>query len=36
MEYTIIKKYYPEETYNIHIQSLEDIIQDKNWSITTK
>ena len=30
------QKYYPGETVNIHIRSLINIIQDKNWVITTK
>ena len=29
------EKYYPGEPDNIHIQSLIDIIQEKNWGITT-
>ena len=33
---TIMKKYYPGELVNIHIQSLLNIIQEKNWVITTK
>ena len=32
----ITKKYYPDEPVNIHIQSLINIIQEKNWVITTK
>ena len=32
----IMKKYYPGETFNIHIQSLINIIQENNWAITTK
>ena len=31
-----MKKYYPDEPVNIHIQSLINIIQDKNWVITTQ
>ena len=31
-----MKKYYPGETVNIHIQSLINIIQDSNWLIATK
>ena len=34
--YTIIKKYYQGEPVNIHIRSSINIIQDKNWVITTK
>ena len=30
------EEYYPGEPVNIHIQSLINIIQDKNWVITTK
>ena len=30
------EKYYPDEPVNIHIQSLINIIQEKNWAITTK
>ena len=33
---TIMKKYYPGEPVNIHIQSLIIIIQENNWVITTK
>ena len=32
----IINRYYPDETVNIHIQSLINIIQENNWVITTK
>ena len=28
--YTIINKYYPDEPFNIHIQSLINIIQENN------
>ena len=31
-----MNKYYPGEPVNIHKQSLINIIQDKNWVITTK
>ena len=31
-----MKKYYPGETVNVHIQSLINIIQEKNWVISTK
>ena len=31
-----MKKYYPGETVNIHMQSLINIIQEKNWAINTK
>ena len=31
-----MKKCYPGEPININIQSLINIIQDKNWAITTK
>ena len=34
--YTTMKKYYPGEPVYIHIQSLINIIQEKNWVITTK
>ena len=34
--YIIANKYYPGRTVNIHIQSLINIIQEKNWVITTK
>ena len=34
--YMIINIYYPVEPVNIHIQSLMNIIQEKNWVITTK
>ena len=34
--YMIMKKYYPGEPVNINIQSLIDIIQQKNWLIATK
>ena len=34
--YTIMKKYYPGEPVNIHIQLLIKIIQDKNGVINTK
>ena len=34
--YTTMKRYYPGEPVNIHIQSLMNNIQDKNWIITTK
>ena len=30
------KKYYPGENFNIHIQSLINIIQGNSWVITTK
>ena len=36
ISYMIIKKYYPGEPVNIHIQSLINITQEKNWGITTK
>ena len=32
----IINIYYPGEPVNIHIQPLINIIQEKNWVITTK
>ena len=32
----IIKEYYPGERFNIHIQSLINIIQDNNRAISTK
>ena len=32
----IMKKDYPGEPFNIHIQSSINIIQEKNWLITTK
>ena len=31
-----MKKYYPGEPVNIHIQSLKNIIQENNWLITAK
>ena len=31
-----MKKYYPGEPVNIHLQSLINIIQENNWGITTK
>ena len=31
-----MNKYYPDESVNIHIQSLINIMQDNNWVITTK
>ena len=31
-----MNKYYPGEPVNIHIQSLINIILEKNWVITTK
>ena len=31
-----MNKYYPSEPVNIHIQTLIDIIQEKNRVITTK
>ena len=34
--YTIIKKYYPGEPVNTHIQKLIIIIQEKNRVIITK
>ena len=34
--YTIVNRYYPDEPVNIHIQSLINITQEKNWGITTK
>ena len=34
--YMIINIYYPVEPVNIHIQSLINITQEKNWVITTK
>ena len=34
--YTIMKKYYPGEPVNIHIQLLVDIIQEKSWAVTTR
>ena len=34
--YTTIRKYYPSEQVNIHIKSLINIIQGKNWVIATK
>ena len=34
--YMTMKKYYPVEPVNIHIQPLMHIIQEKNWIITTK
>ena len=34
--YMIINRYYADEPVNIHIQSLINIIQEKNWVITTK
>ena len=30
------EKYYPGESVNIHIQSLINLIQEKNWVIATK
>ena len=33
--FIIMNKYYPDEPVNIHIQSLLNIIQDKNRVITT-
>ena len=32
----IINRYYPGEPVNIYIQSLINIIQEKNWVIITK
>ena len=32
----IMNKHYLGETFNIHIQLLINIIQEKNWVITTK
>ena len=32
----IMGRYYPGEPVNTHIQSLINIIQQKNWVITTK
>ena len=32
----IMNKYYPDEPVNIHIQSLINIMQEKNWVITIK
>ena len=34
--YMIMKKYYPSEPVNIHIQPLINTIQENNWVITTK
>ena len=34
--YTIMNKNYSGEPVNIHIQSLINIIHEKNWVITTK
>ena len=36
--YNIYKneKYYPGEPFNIHIKSLVNIIQEKNWVIATQ
>ena len=31
-----MKKYYPGEPINIHIQPLINIIQENNWVINTK
>ena len=31
-----MNKYYPGEIVNIHIQSLINRLQEKNWVITTK
>ena len=31
-----MKKHYPGEPFNIHLQSLTNIIQGNNWVITTK
>ena len=31
-----MKTFYPGEQVNIHIQSLINIIQEKNWAIATK
>ena len=31
-----INRYYPVEPVNIHIKSLINIIQEKNWVITAK
>ena len=36
IKYTIIKKEYPVEPVNIHIQSFINSIQENNWVITTK
>ena len=34
--YTIMNKYYTDEVVNIYIQSLLNIVQEKNRLITTK
>ena len=34
--YAIIDKYYLGDSFNIHIQSLTNIIQENNTVITTK
>ena len=34
--YTIMNTYYPGEPVNIHIKSFIDIIEEKNWIVTTK
>ena len=34
--YMIMKRYYPDEPVNIHIQSLINLIQENNWVIPTK
>ena len=34
--YMTMNKYYPGEPINIHIQPLINIMQEKNWVITTK
>ena len=34
--YMTMNKYHRVETFNIHIQSLINIIQKNNWVITTK
>ena len=31
-----MKKYFPDEPVNIHIQSSINIIQENNWVFTTK
>ena len=35
-KYMIMNKYHPGEPVNIHIHSIINIIQEKNWVITTK
>ena len=36
LTYIIMNKDYPDEIVNINIQSLTNIMQEKNWVTTTK